>query len=250
MKSIGSGAVMMCCRSTEYGSAPEGDGAVAGDVDAVEAHDDVVGADLLGDGGGGPDAAHEDPLARGDQAVRQAQPRALHALPLHPQHREPSEAPIAPARGRSVREQTWKWLAAAAIPDTILIHLSSRPRDYCRQCCSLKQAGVQVIQSWLKTVASFVGVLRLSVSQSMSGGIGWEAHSLVVCKEVVDDGRGYHIANTIRIAVAQGLKRNPHTLANLIEARATCTQSLSHEQLPLSACAVTISDRLFQLYFH
>ena len=62
-------------------------------------------------------------------------------------------------------------------------------------------------------------------------GIGWVAHSLVVCEEVVDDRRGYHIANAICFAMAQGLERNPHALANLIEAGATCTQGLLHEQL-------------------
>ena len=70
-------------------------------------------------------------------------------------------------------------------------------------------------------------------------GMGWQPHSLVVCKEVIDDWRGYHIANAVCIAMAQGLKRNPHALAYLIEAGATCAQVFSNEQS--ASCAISIS---------
>ena len=48
---------------------PEGHSAIASDVHAIKAHDDVIWPNLLGNRGCGPDAAHKDTLARGLQRI-------------------------------------------------------------------------------------------------------------------------------------------------------------------------------------
>ena len=60
---------------------------------------------------------------------------------------------------------------------------------------------------------------------------GYLTHSLVVCEKVVNDRRGYHIADAVCFAMTQGLKGNAHALPYLIEAGATCTTAS-----PLSTC--------------
>lgn len=81
------------------GGAPKGHCAVAGDLHAVEAHDDVARAQRAGRRRRGRHAAHQHALLPGGQAVRRAQRRTLHALPLHAQRREARVAPVAPAAG-------------------------------------------------------------------------------------------------------------------------------------------------------